>query len=376
MREREETGEDRTLEKVSTRSSESQLHIKDPMRTARAPTQALRSAAQTDKTSKKKQDSVVALQALSTFFVADHVPIPGENYTNVTLRTLAAFIDRDPGRLRETLLPLATAGFCEVTDFEARLTPGTWANNKTQWSRYLAHFVSNAPASLRNADTALLPVNPLDPVLPQPRAPHGSSVTVTSNFGGTYSSYQEEYAPPPQMLGPYEVAAPWYCRAQPTTAPSSTLAFLRTKDGLLFRNFLAAASLTSTTATTLYGDVSVTLVEYMDMGRCLVLTPSDNLDASHTTPMDFVANIKDAAAGDFEDPSKYPLQFKATNGVLIEMRANGILTVDKTRHYRFQLLGASAGGAYMVALVDTLQDASLLDVPLQSGVPTAPDPCS
>jgi hypothetical protein len=328
----------------------------------------------------EKRRAIEALQALSTFFVDDAPAAPGFNYAPVALRCLSRFLDRDPQQLRADLVKLAEHGLCELTLWEARLTPGRWARNPSRWAAYLAYYVSQAPAELRGPD-ALVPVSPERCLNPQPKAAEGKSVTITGPFTGVFSSVQHRAIfEAPSDLGPFELATPWHSSADPALTLSLNLNFLRTPSNVTFRAFLSAAYLQTVTVTTANGPVGQTLAEHVDTRPCALLAPADDLGLDFTSlgaaasPFDFVAPL--LAVYCFADPESYPIELQAISGAAIKLRSNGVATLGTANTpYLFQLLGGTARGSYLVALTAPLPAGVSADRPGTVPLPFGGAPC-
>ena len=300
-------------------------------------------------------EAVTALQALSTFFLGDSPPAPGFNYTFVAIRCLARFLNRDATCVAATLQELAAQGFCEVTPWEARLTPGLWATNLSRYSSYLAYFVFRAPPCLRGPD-CLVPVNPACCLNVQPDTLQGKSVTITSNATGVFSSSQyREQCEPPTIRGPFEVEPPWHSTADPLLPASLNLSFLWTPvSAATFRGFLSGLYLQGLQTETFWGPLARTLAEEVDLQRYLVLAPSDALGLQFATSGGalagaFLAPLQ-ANRYDFANPQLYPLALTLLAGGSATLYGNGLVALP-TGLFFYQLAGATAADSYIMTLV-------------------------
>lgn len=295
--------------------------------------------------------------------------MPGYNYSYVAIRCLARFLNRDAQKLLQDLSRLAEQGFCEVTPYEARLTPSTWEQNHSRWSEYLAYYVANAPALLRGPEGQAA-VDPSRCLNLQPDSLPGKSVTITDPFNGVFSSAQfRATCEPPSTLGPFELLPPWCCAASPSLGPALNLNFLYSPwDSSTFRAFLSACYLQTTPTTHgIYGPAGGTLAEVMDApGGVLVLPPADSLGLQFqglsptASPWDFVASL--AAPACFEAAGSYPISLAALSGSPIYLRANGVASVAGG-HYYYVLSGATEGCSYIAALVGGLPQGADPDEP-------------
>lgn len=303
-----------------------------------------------------------ALQALSTFYIGEQAASPGCVYPWVSLRCVAHFLDTDAGFLQRILEPLAAQGFCELTRFEARLTPSRWALNKSRHSSYLSFFVANAPLSLRGAYSQL-PIDPKRCYNPQPQL-EGQNTTIASNFNGVYSSskYREDCEASPDQ-GPYELIPPFHGRSQPELSAADNLNFLSAQGSLLFRSFLSSMWLQGLVEPTAYGPVAFLLAEYPQQTPCLVAAPSDGLwlqfqsPFAPWSPLAFVASASPELL-DFQNPCAFPMQLVSLSCGTITLNFNGTATVtssaqcpDSALSCFYQVLGPCLGSSFLVSLL-------------------------
>jgi hypothetical protein len=303
-----------------------------------------------------------ALQALSTFFLGEQPPAPGSSYPFVALRTLARFLDCDATILRRVLEPLAAQGFCELTKYEARLTPSRWALNHGRYASFLAYFVANAPCTLRG-EYSLRPIDPKACYNWQPQL-EGKNATVASNFNGVYSSsqYRENCEPAPAQ-GPYELLPPLHCGARPERSAADNLDFLTTAGGVFFRAFLASLWLRSFTLATAYGPVDVFLAELTEQSPCLVAAPSDAVWLGFQqlqpawSPGSFLAPLSGQECLDFANPGVFPLVLANLLGGSISLAADGTAQIVATAEADapsllcyYQVVGPTLGASFLVSL--------------------------
>jgi len=301
------------------------------------------------------------LQALSTFYVGEQAASPGCNYPWVSLRCVAHFLDADPSFLQRVLEPLAAEGFCELTRFEARLTPSRWALNKARYASYLSFYVANAPRCLRGPYSQL-PIDPKRCYNPQPQL-EGQNTTIASNFNGVYSSskYREDCEPPSDQ-GPYELIPPFHGSIQPELSVADNLNFLFAPGPLYFRSFLSSIWLQGFNTPTAYGMATFLLAEYPQQMPCLVAAPSDAFalqfqsTASAWSPLAFVAPMCPDELN-FCLPCAFPMVFTSLNSGIITLNFNGTATVTNspeapdTLMCFYQLVGSCLGDSFLVSLL-------------------------
>jgi hypothetical protein len=302
-----------------------------------------------------------ALQALSTFYVGEQAASPGCSYPYVAVRCVAHFLDLDAEILQRVLEPLAALGFCELTRFEARLTPSRWALNRSRYSSFLSFYVANAPFSLRGPYSQL-PIDPKRCYNPQPQL-EGQNTTIASNFNGVYSSskYRENCEPSTDQ-GPYELIPPAHGASQPELSAADNLNFLFAPGGLLFRSFLCSMWLQGFTTSTAYGPVTFLLADYPQQTPCLVAAPSDALclqfqsPGACWSPLAFVAAVCPGQLC-FESPCAFPMSFTSLAGGSIVLNFNGTATVSygeeqpETLSCFYQLVGPCLGDSFLVSLL-------------------------
>jgi len=302
-----------------------------------------------------------ALQALSTFYVGEQAATPGCTYPWVSIRCVAHFLDSDPGFLQRILEPLAAMGFCELSRFEARLTPSRWALNKSRYSCFLSFYVANAPVLLRGPYSQL-PIDPKRCYNPQPQL-EGQNTTIASNFNGVYSSskYREDCEPLTDQ-GPYELIPPLHGISQPELSAADNLNFLFSAGPLFFRSFLASMWLQGFTTPTAYGLVTFLLADYPQQTPCLVAAPSDAIcvnfqsPAATWSPLAFVAQ---ACPGklNFGAIESFPLSLTSLSSGTITLNFNGTATVTKSAETPdtltcfYQVVGPCLGATTLVSLL-------------------------
>jgi len=270
-------------------------------------------------------------------------------------------LDSDPGFLQRILEPLAVMGFCELSRFEARLTPSRWALNKSRYSSYLSFYVANAPVSLRGPYSQL-PIDPKRCYNPQPQL-EGQNTTIASNFNGVYSSskYREDCEPLTDQ-GPYELIPPLHGISKPELSAADNLNFLFASGPFFFRSFLSSTWLQGFTTPTAYGPATFLLAEYPQQTPCLVAAPSDAIcmdfqsPAAIWTPHAFVAPANTEQLN-FGNPASFPMVFTSLSSGTITLNFNGTVSVTRTSGASetllcfYQVVGPCLGASFLVSLL-------------------------
>ena len=325
---------------------------------------------------------IIALQALSTFYLPEASSAPGASYGWVSYRMLGRYLNRDPSRLYQTLAVLAASGFCEVTPSVARLSPERWAANSSRYSSYLSYYVANAPFSLRGEDS-LWPIDPRSCYNPQSTRHEGKSACSTSPFTGVYDAAKyRALCEVPSGISPLESVPLWHEVSCPEQSIAENLEFL-ISPCTKFRSFLAAIYLQTVSVPSLTGVVGELLADYMSTVPSVVFVPGDalNLPLLSATPCQlpasaFVAPLPACSSLPiFGCVSAYPMSFATLGGGAIVLTACGQAQVQTSSciigTFGYSLVGPALEG-FIVALTSLLPPGSALAPnPPFAGEPTA-----
>jgi hypothetical protein len=240
------------------------------------------------------------------------------------------------------------AGLPPIMD--ARLDPSNWDRNRSPLSALYAHYVANAPPSLRSVQSqrAMVPTRGC-PLVPN-GVPAACNTVIASDFNGVYNPYQvQTFCCPVQQLPPVET-----CLLISNTVESDKLTSENLVALTIFR--LLLRGLYS------FGVGGLSLAEWLDRGPASGTPPlyclAETDDALAVAPAP-IFNRNVASGGPMQGPySGAPYVLTASDGsatYTVTPTPSGAGTIERGgTSVPFTVLGSAANGTWVLQLAGRL----------------------